>query len=625
MGNCISSIHKKYTVQADPLLKLEAEHSRGLDVATKAILEADFGFGDYKALQNATKKYTGTTMAFTVLSNKQKNAHLVALVRRVCEERGWVAGWKCLAEAAPNCGLHKEFMKDISICAETYGGIRVTETRPKTIDVRIKIAAHPNTDSLFEIGPKGLGGKAWKADQEYANIIDRWTIPGFKQMGPCTLFGWNGVNKKTVAPADEEACRAMQMLGTVDYDTDLDVENNKGFMQALDEASRKVTVHGKPIQGGSLAALLNLDLQTHIRSVQMKWVEQAADSFVLGPTDVTPEDWVITSALDCTVIMGFAYQSPKGYLLSRKSVYVGTLMGNLHDLLFDRGCSSRISAVPYVFGAGVARHDVHCATTALAIGCLDTTAQRVADLTGDNLPLFGDSLEIQAVAWSAFNGRYRAWERFVKYTRQLKNSETVEAKLILKAANQCLVKVDDIKDTDITAAWTETMKAGSDVRLVERKAASYPPGPGSEILNTPGVQKPDICEACTVLFEKAINNPKDEIRGAPGLPENISTMQAVCLAAAIRRGAVWATTAECCDVCACRIGVWSDNVSYRVLVTLMASEQELDPKEWLLQTYLTGCVEFWPISVPSILAGFDLVGDLTYEVGAMGGRDVVNC
>jgi len=57
----------------------------------------------------------------------------------------------------------------------------------------------------------------------------------------------------------------------------------------------------------------------------------------------------------------------------------------------------------------------------------------------------------------------------------------------------------------------------------------------------------------------------------------------------------------------------------------MKSEPVMSAKVWLLHIYLVGCVEFYPVAVPSILCGFDLLADLTYENGAMGGRDVVDC
>jgi hypothetical protein len=56
-------------------------------------------------------------------------------------------------------------------------------------------------------------------------------------MGPCISFGWNRVNKKTVLPKDEKAYRAMQMLGTVDYNTDQDSANNVVFAHAMSQAS----------------------------------------------------------------------------------------------------------------------------------------------------------------------------------------------------------------------------------------------------------------------------------------------------------------------------------------------------------------------------------------------------
>ncbi len=136
---------------------------------------------------------------------------------------------------------------------------------------------------------------------------------------------------------------------------------------------------------------------------------------------------------------------------------------------------------------------------------------------------------------------------------------------------------------------------------------------------------PDLCEKCRVGFQAAIHKQDDEVHAIPGLSEKVTSCKALGLAAAIRRSAIYATSDECCDVCACRIGSWGDNVAYKVLVALMISEEETTPTEWILQNYIVACVDFWPVCVPTILGGFDLIGDLRWVTGAMGDRDVVDC
>lgn len=162
-------------------------------------------------------------------------------------------------------------------------------------------------------------------------------------------------------------------------------------------------------------------------------------------------------------------------------------------------------------------------------------------------------------------------------------------------------------------------------RLTERQTFAYISPPGHKILDTPGVTIPDIYKSCNILFRDVIHATDDEVHGIPGLQKSVSSCRALGLAAAVRRAAVFAASDKCCDICACRIGNWGDSVAYRVMVTLMKSEEVMSPREWLLQHYLVACIDFWPVCVPSILAGFDMTGDLKYDTGAMGTRDVVDC
>ncbi|KAL2066879.1 hypothetical protein VTL71DRAFT_1303 [Oculimacula yallundae] len=605
--------------------KMDSEFSSGLDVVTQAIRNSTVDFTSPPSLPGDTIRQTAPTTPEESSSIQQRNRSLADRVRFACHNKDWLSGWSSLSQLAPECGLHEQFISDIETCAEIYSRIRSSPDANTPIDVGITVKSSPNVDSLMEIGPKGLGGKAWMVDPEYLSIQSRWNSPGFAPMGPTVAFGWNGMNKKTVDREDEESCRAMQMLGTVDYDFDLEAANNAGFARSLEEASRNVVKTRSNIQRGAVAALLNSDLQQFTRSIQMGWVKEGTGSYILGPEDVSPDDWVKTNAMDCALAMGLGYQDSSRHALNRKGIFIGNTLGNCHDVLYDMGCSSRISSVMYARGAGIARHDIHRATVAVAIGCLDNMARRINQMSDTEIPYYGDALSVFSGSWSPFNGRYRPWERFIKYSRQLKRSKSSEARAILDAASRCLVFIEDSPDADMTVIWKKALGPDESEKLTERQTHAYTSPPGDEILNTPGVPIPDICKQCNVSFRQAIHTTDDAIRGIEGLPQSAVSCRALGLAAAIRRAVNFAASDDSCDICACRIGNWADSVAYRVLVTLMMSEEETSPKEWLLQHYLVACVDFWPISVPSVLAGFDLVGCLRYDRGAMGIRDTVDC
>ncbi|KAH6718821.1 hypothetical protein BKA61DRAFT_669165 [Leptodontidium sp. MPI-SDFR-AT-0119] len=436
---------------------MNAKFSSGLDIATRAIFNSTEEFTVSRNIQERTFVEIGIPSTNTPLSIGKTNVSLANLVRDACQSYGWLAGWNCLSQAAPDCGLHEQFMEDTVTCAEVYSRIRVSPYQSNPIDVDMTVTSSPSVNSLNEMGPKGLGGKAWMVDPEYTSIRERWTSPGYGPIGPSSAFGWSGVNKKSVDPQDEASCRAMQMLGTVDYDFDLEAAHHAGFANSLKEASRNVVKTGSNIKGGAVAALLNSDLQHFVRSVQMQWVQEGAGSYIMGPKDVSVDEWVKANALDCATIMGFGYQDPSRHDLSRRGVFVGNLLANMHDSLYDMGCSSRMSTVHYARGVGVARHDIHRATAAVSIACFDNIARRNNEMLDTDTPYYGDCMGIMAFSWSAFNGRYRTWERFVKYSRQLKKSKSMEAKAILNAADRCLLFEEDSRDADMAATWEEAL------------------------------------------------------------------------------------------------------------------------------------------------------------------------
>ena len=115
------------------------------------------------------------------------------------------------------------------------------------------------------------------------------------------------------------------------------------------------------------------------------------------------------------------------------------------------------------------------------------------------------------------------------------------------------------------------------------------------------------------------------------MPQNVIQQDSVNIAAGIRRVAALAAKksdlsgSSCCEKCACKLGAWADRVAYKVLVAMMASEPSSSPQEWMLENYLVICATLWPVSVITILSGFDLVANAKFEPGAMGERDAVDC
>ncbi len=227
--------------------------------------------------------------------------------------------------------------------------------------------------------------------------------------------------------------------------------------------------------------------------------------------------------------------------------------------------------------------------------------------------------------WNPFNTRYRAWERCIKYTRQLQQSKSSEAKAILDLAHQDLVLKDCDLSVDVAKEWARAMHS-SESALVTRATATYfIPSIAHELFDSPGVPKPELCAKCGPPFEALMNAATtEEIHAIGGLPEIITGCRAAGLAAGIRRAVLWASTDGCCDICASRIGYWTDATAYTVLSALMHDEPLVGPLTWSLQNYFVGAVTLWPIELPVLLSSFDLVAKLSSEDGAMGDRDIVD-
>lgn len=174
----------RYSAKVFRLKELEAEHSKGLDAITQAIYKATAESSDPDNLAKAVKARTGVSLNCDRLTGAQRNACLATLVRDVCEEHGWLEGYSCLLEAAPACGLQKKLLCGIATCAKVYDRIKVAERLDGPVDVRMKVVQRQNSDSMFEIGPKAMGGDAWEEDDDYEELMDRWTADGFTDLPP---------------------------------------------------------------------------------------------------------------------------------------------------------------------------------------------------------------------------------------------------------------------------------------------------------------------------------------------------------------------------------------------------------------------------------------------------------
>ena len=56
----------------------------------------------------------------------------------------------------------------------------------------------------------------------------------------------------------------------------------------------------------------------------------------------------------------------------------------------------------------------------------------------------------------------------------------------------------------------------------------------------------------------------------------------------------------------------------------MHDEPLVGPSTWSLQNYFVGAVTFWPIELPVLLGGFDMLAKMSFDDGAMGDRDIVD-
>jgi hypothetical protein len=544
------------------------------------------------------------------------------IVRDACATRGFLAGWQSLSTLYPTLAtsLNSPLLNDITKCMEVYQRIRPVTKAPTTY-FHMTISRDPNQHSLEMVPPKVIGGTAWTLNHEYVEIQNNWVNAGFPLINPNIAFGWLGAQRKTISRNHLNDCDALILLTTVDYDLDRQGAYHSAFSHAMTVGRRCISEVGTKMQSAALASFLGLDLQVHARTVQESWITNGAVGGNLGPDDVTTSDWVSFIIGDCGTYTCCGYEDQNNYRKTRTGLFTGSVIGNIHDIIYDIATSSRLSSGLYASAAGVAEFDLHCAfVTTMA----DGVAHRVLSLSPEDVPLLGDNALVNTGVWVLFNERYRTWERFVKYVRILGRSNSPKAQNILNMARTQMVWNDsDIDDVD--EAWKKAMTRGSETDLTPRNTTTYPLSAAPEMAQIPGLPLPDLCPLCRVEFQDTLLSFKnDGFHGIPGLPTGVTTCPAVARAAAIRRVALYASDDACCDRCACKIGRWADAAAYMVFGALMSNESAASASDWLLQRYAVWAVSLSPISVMTVVSGFDLLCEVKCEEGAMGSRDVLN-
>ena len=586
--------------------------TKGLQTIVDAI-EAlkDIQITDAATASLAIKNHTGATIDHGTLPVEQQNQILATIIREHALQNGYISGWELLVDATPTI-IHPRLMKDVRVASNLYNRLKAgTRSTPET-NLRMSIGPEPSYDSIYQIGPKSLGGTAWRANKDYKAFMKdpTWNAVGYAEgFPPAVAIGWIGIQRKTTPACDTVEVVALQLLGTVDFDLDLSDVNDSGFARGFKLASHHAGAVGTSLQRASFIGMLNYDFQVDIRPIQNRWVGEARGPWNLGPIDVAPEDWTAYLVADCAALVPFGYDAD--YLTSRTGMANGMIFLQCQDLIFDAGCSNRAVSVPYAEAAGIARFGLHAG---YAVAANTATAKHILDYKDLN---FGYSANLVAGVWGPFQTRYRAWERVVKYVRQLKKSDPSD--LLHLSSRDLMLKGYDL-EKEVGSEWARAMKSAT-TDLIPRPTTKYFV-PVADLFNVPGIQVPQLCHDCGPAFNEVMySQDLEEIHAMESLPDVFG--HRVSLAVAIRRAALWACDISC-DSCACKVGYWADQVAYIVLVITMQDEALLGPREWMIQNYFVGCVALWPISLPFLLSGFDLAAKLTFEDGAMGERDVLD-
>ncbi|RAH84374.1 hypothetical protein BO86DRAFT_240816 [Aspergillus japonicus CBS 114.51] len=605
------------------------EGGKGLDVLTRAFHASDMELCQSKTLDTAIQKYSGGIVDTSDFETADRNKCLSALIRYVWSVFGWMEAYCCLAEAAPEMGMTPRLMADVKTGMYWYPQLRVARRKRPVIDVRMTIVASPENDSLDRLGPKTAGGQAWRESQEFAEVLQRprWNDPGYtKGVSPCISLGWLGIQVGAVLPEHVGIATTLLAMNWVDYDLDFGEHNAQGFQNGLDTASKHACMPGTEMQSVAIAAMISYDVQVRARSIQQTWADKNQGSFIPGPEQVPPRDWVSLLVADCAAISPFQHNpKPKDYDASRLGMFAAMIMFGLYDVIYDQGCSNRLTSPQYAEAAGVAQYGIHAV---MAIGLYEKIGEYMLDRfesKPEERMIFGYASDMITGTFDTFNTRYRSWERIVKYMRQLQQSKAIEAKALLELIHGDYVLRDCTLEEDADDVWARAMQSGLQDLRKRYTVKYFIPSKTTELFSTPGVPIPELCKNCKVRFDAVMRSPElEEVRAIPGLPEIVTLDRAAGLAAGIRRACLWALTDDCCIQCACRIGSWADKVSYSVLSARTYDEATTGADLWQLQNYFIGTITYWPICIPVLISCFDLLVDLTIEPGAMGHRDVVD-
>ena len=533
--------------------------------------------------------------------------------------------WWSLTTLYPSLAtsIHLPLLNDITKCTKVYD--RILPPKPSTKHFHMTVSTDPDqlSESDEMVPPKVIGGIVWTLNPEYVEIQKNWMNAGFPRINPCIALGWPGVQRKTISGRNHlNDCDTLMFLTTVDYDLDRQDTFDSSFAYAMNVSRRCLTEGDPKMQSTALTGLLSLDIQVYIRKLQESWIVYGAPGGNLGPEDISPSDWVCTVIGDSGVTGACGYEDQKYYKKSRPGIFTAVSLANMHDTIYDIATSNRISSGLYAGGAGIAETNLH---SAFITAMVDGIAHRVLSLSPEDVPFFGDNAALLTSLWVPFIERYRVWERFVKYTRILRRSNSPVAQNILNMARAPTVLNVDIDNVE--EGWTRAMTRGSETELTPRTGSTitYPIVSGApEMAQIPGHPPPDLCPLCIVKFKDMLSSFKDDsFHAIPGLPTRVTTCTAVARAAAIRRVALYASGDACCDKCASKIGRWADIAGYMVCGAVMEFESTTSAPDWLLQCYAVWSATITPMSAITVLSVFDLLCDVKCEDGAMGRRDVL--
>ncbi|KAJ7351623.1 hypothetical protein DFH08DRAFT_1078519 [Mycena albidolilacea] len=240
------------------------------------------------------------------------------------------------------------------------------------------------------------------------------------------------------------------------------------------------------MQGVALVALLNYD----------------------RPKAIPPADWVAALVADSTPLCAYSYEVPAVYTDSKVGSFVGLLVSNTHDLLYDPATSNLMSSssVMYAAAAGIVEDNLHCI---FAASVVDAIARRLCASNAEENTLFGDNAACGASAWAGFSERNRTWERFVKYSRRISRSTSTRVRSIRIA----------------TDAWDRLKTDTNSHRLTNHSSFAYIPYPAPEISES---VLPELYPTCMASFKAALDaDASDEIHAVEGLPADVKTSAAI--------------------------------------------------------------------------------------------------